>query len=437
MSGRSLVVILLSVGCALVAGCSRDQEKPAPSKTAPDTVVQETTADIATAQDAASEQPAEPSVRYVPLDAPAGMAQAVIVEGFPLVHTRQLLPLDGEGKLVGEGSAEQQIGQVLMNLETVLGAAGSGLTKLVRLNVYADSPQTAHLVREQLSQRLGGEVRPAITAVVTPLPDPQALVAVDAVAMTSEQGDSVALQRCAGVAGDNECADASVVPRGGLVYLSGHPVKAPIAEAAGKSITALLAIVDQLKLQRSQVLQLRVFVESATAAGEVLAEVKRLFPGQLAPPVTFVQWIASAPVEIEMIAQLPLTGGKPAETVRFYTPPDVKPSPTFSRVALVQTDRQVYISGLSARTPGDGEAQVRDVFEQLKAILGETGSDMRHMVKAMYYVSDKDASTMLDKLRPEFYDPQRPPAASKVTVSGIAQVDRTLTIDMIAVGRGK
>ena len=37
---------------------------------------------------------ARPSIQYVPLDAPAGMSQAVIVQGLPLVHTRQLLPLD-------------------------------------------------------------------------------------------------------------------------------------------------------------------------------------------------------------------------------------------------------------------------------------------------------------------------------------------------------
>ena len=33
-------------------------------------------------------QPAGSSLEYVPLDAPAGMSQAVIVQGLPLVHTR-------------------------------------------------------------------------------------------------------------------------------------------------------------------------------------------------------------------------------------------------------------------------------------------------------------------------------------------------------------
>ena len=58
---------------------------------------------------AAEEQPVEKApakkavespIKYLPLDAPAGMSQAVIVERMPLVHTRQLFAFDREGKLV-------------------------------------------------------------------------------------------------------------------------------------------------------------------------------------------------------------------------------------------------------------------------------------------------------------------------------------------------
>lgn len=405
MAWRSFAGAVLVVGCAALLGYSAVQETP------------------------------EPSVRYFPLDAPAGMSQAVVVQGLPLVHTRQLLPLDAEGKLVGEGSADEQIEQVLTNLEAVLGAAGSGLDKLVRLNVYALSHRTAGRVREQLTGRLDPTVRPAITAVLTPLKHRKALVAVDAVAVAAEKGEAVALEQCEAVAGDKDCADAAVMPPGGVAYLSGQPERGGLAmSAVAQSLSTLLGRLGQLKLSPAQVVQLKVFLTPVTSADAALREVKKLFPGRLTPPVVFVEWIASAPVEIEMIVHLPLAAAKPAQPVRYYTPPGVKPSPTFSRVALVQTDRQVYISGLSARKPGNGQSQVRDVFAQLEQILSETGSDLRHLAKATYYVSDDDASRMLNKLRPEFYDPKRPPAASKVTVHGVAQPNRTLTIDMIAVG---
>ncbi|MHC4406601.1 MAG: Rid family hydrolase [Planctomycetota bacterium] len=397
----------------------------------------DTPAKAAAVKDLPVQEPNEPSVRYLPFDAPAGMSQAVVVQGLPLVYTRQLLPLDGEGKLVGEGSADEQIAQVLSNLEAVLGAAGSGLDKLVRLNVCALSHETADRLREQLAMPLGPAVRPAITVVLTPLGHRKALVAVDAVAVAAEKGQTVALGRCEAVAGDKECADFAVMPPGGVAYLSGQPEEGGLADSAvTRSLSTLLGRLEQLKLSPADVVQLKVFLTPATSADASLREVKRLFPGQLTPPVVFVEWIHKIPVEIELVARLPLTG-QPADTVEHYNPPEVKPLPSFSRVALVRTDRQVYISGLSARAPGDGEAQARDVFAQVKSILAATGSDMRHLAKATYYVSEGDGSRGVDILRRELYDPGRPPAASKVTVHAVGQPDRTLTIDMIAVGSGQ
>lgn len=378
--------------------------------------------------------PAGSSVEYLPLDAPPGMSQAVVVQGLPLVHTRQLLPVDRDGKLVGQGSIDKQIEQTLNNLEAVLNASGSGLDKLVRVNVYALTPQTVDHVRNQLSKRLRPPVRPAITAILTPLTHRKALVAIDAVAAAAEKGSAVALQRCEAVAGDKQYADAAVMPRGGVAYLSGVPEEGGLTSPAlSRSMSILMRTLGQLKLSPAHVVQLKVFLKPATAADEVLSELKKFFPGQSVPPVLFVEWIAQVPVEIELIAQLPLTG-KPAQSVDYYTPPDVRPAHTFSRAALVRTERQIYISGLFARAAGKGEAQAGDLFDQLKVILDKTGSDMFHLAKASYYVVDDDAGRGFDRVRPRFFDPQRPPAASKVTIHGVGMAERTLTMDMIAVG---
>jgi hypothetical protein len=58
---------------------------------------------------------------------------------------------------------------------------------------------------------------------------------------------------------------------------------------------------------------------------------------------------------------------------------------------------------------------------------------MRHLVKATYYVSDEDASKQLNALRSKYYDPRRPPAASKAMVPGIGVAQRSISIDMIAI----
>jgi enamine deaminase RidA (YjgF/YER057c/UK114 family) len=81
----------------------------------------------------------------------------------------------------------------------------------------------------------------------------------------------------------------------------------------------------------------------------------------------------------------------------------------------------------------NGEIEVKDQFAQLDRILKLTGSDFKHLAKATYYVSTDSASVSLNKLRPGYYDPQRPPAASKAIVSSVGFKDLGLTIDMIAV----
>ncbi len=380
---------------------------------------------------------AESPIQYVPMDAPAGVSQAVIVDQIPLVHTRQLLPLDGKGKLVGEGSADKQIEQVLANLEAVLKDSGSDLDKLIRLNVYALSNEAANRVRELLDKRLDDRVRPVITSVLTPLPQRGVLVAVDAVAGATGDAKAVVWKRCESVAGDAKNADAAVLPPGGIAYLSGAPEGFGLTTLpVTKSMARLMKTLGQLNLGPEHVVQVKVFVNPVTAAKDILPEVQAFFPDQLTPPVVFVQWLASMPVEIEMIAQLP-SSDKQAEGVEYFDPPEFRPSNTFSRVALMRAKQQIYISGLYARKPSRGELQADLLFGQMQEILTKTGSDMRHLVKATYYVSDDDAARWVDRTRPKVFDPTRPPAASKLMVFGVGQAGRTMTVDMIAVGSGE
>jgi enamine deaminase RidA (YjgF/YER057c/UK114 family) len=373
------------------------------------------------------------SIKYFPLDAPAGMSQAVAVKGYPLVHTRQLLPLDRDGKLVAEGSVDKQVEQVLDNLDAVLNDSGSSLNQLVRVNVYALAPPTVDRVRDQLTRRLGPAVRPTITAVLTPMPHRDALVALDAVAAAAHEGQTVALGRCETVAGDSDFADAALLPRGGVAYLSGVPAEGELTmSAVDRSMSTLWKLLEELELSPAQVVQLKVFLRPAASANDVQDELKKYFPGQMIPPVVFVEWLAPPPVEIELIAQLPLPD-RSAPSVQHYNPPEVRPMQIFSRVALVRTERQIYTSGLFARKAGRGQDQALDVFDQLQKVLDQTGSDLRHMAKATYYVCDDESARGMDRARLWLYDQDRPPAASKCMVHGVGQAGRTLTMDVIAV----
>ena len=412
MTWRSVLAAILIVCTVGLPDCPAAEEKPA--------------------QPASGKEAAGASIRYLPLDAPAGMSQAVIVEGGPLVHTRQLVPVDRDGKVAG--SVEKQVEQVLDNLDAVLSASGSSLGQLVRLNVYAIEPSTVDRVRERLATRLDPAVRPAITSVLTPMPHRDALVAVDAVAVAAEKGQTVDLQRVEAVAGDDDCADAAVLPRGGIAYVSGVPAEPGLTQSAlDRSMAGLWKLLDTFELTPAHVVQLKVFLRPAAAAEEVRRELKKHFPDQMLPPVVFVEWLADPPVEIELVAQLPSTG-ESTPKVEHYDPSEVRPTQLFSRVALVRADRQIYISSLFVKEPtGRRLEEALAVFDQLEAILAQAGSDLRHMAKGTYYVTDAGSASGMDRVRLWRYELGTAPAASKCMVHGVGKADRTMTLDMIAV----
>ena len=93
----------------------------------------------------------------------------------------------------------------------------------------------------------------------------------------------------------------------------------------------------------------------------------------------------------------------------------------------------IYFPGLYGMKATDGDGQVQEIFADLREIGKLAGTDFEHLVKATYYVTDNDASNKLNDLRPKYYNPERPPAASKAKVKGTGLSGRTITMDMIAV----
>ncbi|MFM7833380.1 MAG: RidA family protein, partial [Planctomycetaceae bacterium] len=118
-------------------------------------------------------------------------------------------------------------------------------------------------------------------------------------------------------------------------------------------------------------------------------------------------------------------------------------SPVYSRVCVVQTGALILTSGITAaeqRREQSAEAAAREsaaVLENLRRIVLSAGGDFQNLVKATYYVSSDSASSSLNTVRPRFYDPERPPAASKAIVSGTGVPAAELAMDLIAVPAGK
>ena len=135
----------------------------------------------------------------------------------------------------------------------------------------------------------------------------------------------------------------------------------------------------------------------------------------------------SVPAEIELIATA-VRAGDSRPRVEYVEPIAGR----YSRLVRVDGGQPIFISGLYGQS-ADPVAQVDEMFAELQRVLQEAGSDMRHLVKATYYVSDSSADDRINAIRPTIFDVQRPPAASKLFVRGTGRAGKASTFDMIAV----
>lgn len=362
---------------------------------------------------------AEEAIRSIAIDGDFGTAESVVVSGeVPLAHTSLVLPVDSRGQVVAPGQAEDQSRLVIERLQDLLGEVGSSLDQTVRLHVYAARPDVVAIFRDVLAESLSGEARPTITIVTGPLQDPEAMVAVDAIAVATRSSPDPRV---------------AILKPGPRVFVSGQAEPAEsMAEATRKTLESLEATLQSLDLGKSDIVQLKAFLKPTTDAEEVERAVAAFFGEVQAPPLVLVAWeSASPPIEIELVAS---GGDRRGEAqVEYLTPPGMTASPVFCRVTVVRSGPLIFVGGLLGPEETSGQEQTRAVFTRLKNLLGQTGSDPRHLIKATYYVSDDESSRALNELRPDYYDPERPPAASKAMVEGVGLEGCGLSLDMIAV----
>lgn len=371
-------------------------------------------------------------------DSTTGTSKAVVSDSLSFVHTTQIWPFDAPGQIIAK-DASAQTGRELALLSEVLNAFDCDYTSVAKLNIYISNTNDIPLVTRAVARTFTHTNKPAASYIITSLPEPGALVALDAVAVPRVRLDQVAppishpnlpqMFQPPGI------RPATRHVRGPLVYVSGMADTNSLPQATRVTLAKLMSAMGGLGLGKSDVLQLKAYFQPMSEAAVVRKAIVDFFQSN-APPTVFVEWISPAPnppIEIELVAE-----GKPSETnegksVDYLTPPGTTSTKVFSRVAQINHGKVIFISGLYGTKAREPEAEVREIFESLQKVLQRTGSDFEHLVKATYYVSNDLAGEKLNEIRPQFYNPLRPPAASKAKVRGVAGQGRTVSVDMIAV----
>jgi len=352
----------------------------------------------------------------------SGIPSAVRVGRAGLAHTGMLVaaPLGGEASGILEIAAQ---------IRAIARHYGSTLEDVAKLNLYVEDPSPVWIrrIETEVGQAWPRAACPALTLIPSPIPGGGS-VAADAVIAVPVNDDAVT--RFGG--------KASVMPPGrDILYVSGRVGSGALAEATTETMTQLFDVLAHLGSTPADVVQVKAFIQPMSRWETVQHEIDRAFGDSGSPPIVYVAWTSpSRSIEIELIAAAPDRRGMEA-AISYVTPPGDQASPVYSRVARVHAGEVIYIGGIRAGVGDTPEGEVRSVLDELRRIAEAAGSNLSHLAKATYYVSGREASQMLNRLRPEYYPPTRPPAASKISVAAVGIADRSLLVDMVAVPVGR
>ena len=131
-----------------------------------------------------------------------------------------------------------------------------------------------------------------------------------------------------------------------------------------------------------------------------------------------------------------------ANTDTKYVDPDtVAHLPGLSQAVVVSGAKLVFISGqVPLNSKGelvgkdDFQAQAKQAFENVKAVLSAAGTSTANIIKINYYVVDLDEGkrNTLREVRNQFIDPKRPPASTLAGVQRLFRPDVQVEIEVVA-----
>lgn len=357
------------------------------------------------------------------------LSQATVAVGLPTMFTDQYYSHNQPG----QRDVDQLIGEALSMLngcflDSSVQTADHTRRPVLKLNFVAANASIAQRIPIVLGKIFNDQLVPPISVVIGSLPD-DAAVGVDAVALYNRPVSKVTDHVLEARPGR-----ARICPAGPRVYIAGQAEKGgSTAEATAKTIDGLKQTLQWLGCSTNDVLQAKCFLNPMSDCQLVRQEFAKAFENQFVPLV-FVEWKSTdLPIEIELVAAAPAATTQPViPAVEFLTPPWMNASPVYSRVVRYNRGDWIYTAGLSHGS-NDASQQVSGIFEQLKSVLDRNASDFNHLVKATYYVSAEDTSKSLNDLRPQFFDPSKPPTASKAMLRALPEDNIRIQIDMIGV----
>ena len=219
----------------------------------------------------------------------------------------------------------------------------------------------------------------------------------------------------------------------GLAFISGQAVSSEepmldVAPLAARSIENLNTARRAAGVEPQDVARVTCFVSSLQDANTVRPKLISAFPKAALNYVQIQRAPAQSIVECEAVARLRAAVGEP---LRFLNPAGLPESPNYSHVAMVSAPKVVLSGAHLAFRFQDDDARL--AFQRLAKDLGSAGASLQDVAMTGIYPLSNSIAGLVRKVRFEFLNPKRPPAATMLPFEDLPALDASFALDVVAV----
>ena len=361
----------------------------------------------------------EPPSRIERIAGPPGLPFSALVKADGLLHVAGTMATDTVERPV-EGDIRVQTRRTLESIGALLRRHGSGLDRVLSVNVYLTRAEDFAAMNEVYTTFFPKDP-PARTTVVAALVLPGALVEMSAVAVPNGSPREV-VHPAAWATSPNPYSYG--VRAGDTLMLAGlvardvkanAPVEGDMAAQTKLVLENAGEVLRAAGMSYADVVSSRVYITDGAAFQEMNAAYRPFFPGDKPVRATVVTglMLPAYKVEITLVA---VKGAKQA----FVAPgPDGspgQPSPNFSHALRAGT--RLFVAGMLGDTPvtrGDAKAQAAEALARIARTMRAAGYQPADAVDAVVYVTDARHFAAMNEAWREVFGTQFPARATVVT----------------------
>ena len=221
-----------------------------------------------------------------------------------------------------------------------------------------------------------------------------------------------------------------VVNPKGLAFISGQDSTGtePMEVLMRQSGERLKQAVEAASTGPEEMLRVACFVTSLEGYSTMRESMARMFPNAQLTIVQTQRLAAKQVAECEGTARLRKA---PTAEVVLLNPEGLPASKNYSQVALVVASRLIFAGDqLAFRYQ---EADARLAFQRLEKTMQAAGASLKNAVMLNTYPLSPQLADLVRKVRFEFLDQARPPAATMLPFEGLPSMDASFGLEAVAV----